>query len=202
MHRMSKAPATQGPADPYPEHPGRVSDFSYEDGLMLLRLKDAVSARKGRDADYIVGADYTITYHLDGTGPHKITVPRGMMTDLVSVPPLFRTWVGRVGPYLEAAIVHDYLYIAWQDEDGGVPRKQDRRFADQLFLVGMRAAKVRSYSAWPIYVAVRLMGGFAYWRREKERYVDLSDPTIVAQFPRPIGEALARSCGLDGQAEL
>lgn len=201
MQRMSTAPRTEGPTNPYPDETGEVDGIAYRTGLMLLRLKDAVPLRKGADADYIVGADYAITYRLNGQEERTVTVPRGMLTDLVSVPPVFRSWVGRVGPHLEAAIVHDYLYIAWQDADGGVPRRQDRRFADQLFLKAMRAAKVSRVASWTIYGAVRLFGGFAFRRREKERYVDLSDSDITDQFPKPIGEALVHSCQLDPQPQ-
>ena len=96
---------------PYPE-PGWkcISDFKYESDLKLMRKKETPTG-VDRETQYIVAGDYTVSYCLDGK-PDKITVPNGMPTDLVSVPPMFRFYVGRVGPHLESCIVHDYLYYA------------------------------------------------------------------------------------------
>lgn len=192
MIRSSAPPDRAGPGpNPYPEQTGTITDVTYDTGLVLLRLKDAVKLRDGEDADYIVGADYSISYRLDGGPQRTITVPRGLITDLASVPQFARTLVSRVGPHLEAAIVHDYLYIAWQDFDGGVPRPQDRNFADALFLEAMVAANVGWVGRNSIHRAVRAFGWWAFASREDSRYVDLDDPDVVAQFPRPIGGVLA-----------
>ncbi|MCY4463595.1 MAG: DUF1353 domain-containing protein [Albidovulum sp.] len=68
-----------------------------------------------------------------------LKVKRGFPTDLTSVPRPFRPFVGRVGPHLEASIIHDYLYVAWQI--GGLPPTDDmRRFSDEVMLAAMPAS--------------------------------------------------------------
>ena len=125
--------------NPYPDVEwSEIFDFRYLTPLILRRESEAVRTRgnKNKDAHYIVGADYQVAYSLDGQ-ERTIVVLRGMLTDLASVPRIaVLGGIGRVGPHLEASIVHDFLYIAWQYLNP--PREaqpQDRRFADELFLV-------------------------------------------------------------------
>ena len=40
----------------------------------------------------------------------------------------------RVGPHLEASIVHDWLYVAWQLEEGTEATEEWRLFADESFV--------------------------------------------------------------------
>ena len=129
----------------------RISEFRYKSDLKLMRLKDGLP-NLDREAQYIIAKDYKVSFVLDGA-PHCIRVPRGTLTDFASVPRLFRIFVGRVGPHLEAAIIHDYLYIAWQLA-GLVPDEGMRRFADKLMLVAMHAAGM-GCKARLIYWAVR-----------------------------------------------
>ena len=84
-------------------------------------------------------------------------VHEGMFTDLSSVPRIARGIVGRVGPHLEASIVHDWLYVAWQVEEIK-PTDEMRQFADDVFRAGMQKAKVGALKRWAIYQAVRLGG--------------------------------------------
>ena len=77
------------------------------------------SERLGEDGDYILQHPFEADYEIDGDEWRRLTVPRGLITDLTSVPRPLRVFVGRVGPWLEAAIIHDYLYVAWQDVRGG-----------------------------------------------------------------------------------
>jgi len=165
----------------FPEDFSEISKFRYETGLSLLRLQNAAKLRIGEDAEYIVGADYTVTFTVDDEET-KVTVPAGLVTDLASVPLLLRWLVGRVGPHLEAAIVHDYLYVAWRFNGRGVRRK-DRRFADAVMLAGMRAADVNPIFRTFIYWSLRLFGNWAYTRENTDLFVDLTDPAIIAQFP-------------------
>ncbi len=168
---------------PYPPDWRDLGAVRFLTDLVLLRLKDAVQMRDGEDADYIVGEDYTISLVVDGM-EWGITVPAGLITDLTSVPALLRWYVGRVGPWLEAAIVHDYLYIAWQDVEGRKPLDRDRAFADLVMLRAMEAAKVGLVRRWLIYGAVRAFGGFGFVRRSRDRYVDLPDRLDTFTVPR------------------
>lgn len=96
-----------------------------------------------------------------------------MLTDLSSVPRLTRPILDRVGPHLEGSIVHDFLYVAWQDVLGRGARDDDRRFADQLFKVAMEEAGAATTKRWLIYQAVSTFGGGAFKDSDEQRYVDL-----------------------------
>ena len=73
--------------------------------------------REQASVSYIVDQDYTVSFDVDDV-EKTLTVPRGMLTDLASVPRVARGRVGKVGPHLAASIVHDFLFIAWQLLDG------------------------------------------------------------------------------------
>ena len=163
--------------NPYPEDEWEdISEFRYQTPMILRREAEAVRTRgnKNKDADYIVGEEYAVSYKLDGQ-ERKIVVPRGMLTDLSSAP-RFAVLAGirRVGPHLEASIVHDFLYIAWQYlEPVREARRPDRRFADELFLVGMKRASVQSFQREAIYRAVSWFGGSFYASEDPNAFVDL-----------------------------
>ena len=157
--------------NPYPEPAGLdITRFVYCTPLHLCRCKEAVQRRQGGDADYIVSRPYTVRFRYNGVD-REIAVPEGMVTDLTSVPGFARIFVGRVGPHLEAAIVHDFLYIAWQDMGERGVRREDRRFADRLIYAAMKAAGVHFFKRWLIYIAVMIFGGIPYARRDGIRYV-------------------------------
>ncbi len=112
---------------PYPNPPvwAGISGFRYESDLKLARRKDGLP-QVSREAQYIVAKDHSVSFCLDGER-RRIRVTKGTLTDLASVPRPFRILVGRVGPHLEAAIVHDYQYIAWQ-RAGLAPDEADAAF--------------------------------------------------------------------------
>ena len=161
--------------DPYPRRGSTISEFRYESDLYLLRLSKRIKGI-AREAQYIVAEPYTVSFRLEGEERRRrITVPRGMVTDLASVPSFLRWYVGRVGPHLEAAIVHDFLYGAWLllDRSPGEPM---RRFADNVMLVAMQAAGMCG-KARVIHRAVR-MGGRRSFHDCQRRYVDLDSTTM------------------------
>ena len=159
--------------NPYPDGAwSEISGFTYDTGLHLQRSIEAVQVREGDDADYILGRDYTVSFGLDDSR-RAITVPQGMLTDLSSVPGIARSIIGRVGPHLEASIVHDFLYIAWQDIAGRGARKEDRKFADKLMREAMKAANVSGAKRFLIYAAVKTFGWSAYRKPDPDRYVRL-----------------------------
>ena len=155
--------------------------FRYASDLTLRRRIESVVTRDGHDALYEVADPFTVRL-FDG---FDLTVPAGFMTDLASVPRCFRWAVGRVGPYLEAAIVHDYLYASiraeherdrkreawpgamgppswtlWPTKAGGHGIVVERVHADWVMRVAMDAAEVPRWKARLIWLAVRLGG----WR--------------------------------------
>ncbi|MEM8741129.1 MAG: DUF1353 domain-containing protein [Pseudomonadota bacterium] len=128
--------------NPYPDAGwGEIAAFRYLDDLHLCRAVEAIRRAGGRDSEYIVAQSYSCAYTLDGE-EKTLTVPAGMLTDLTSVPSLGRVVVGRVGKHLEAAILHDFLFIAWQFVEGRGARFSDFRFSNALMLAATETAKV------------------------------------------------------------
>ena len=163
--------------NPYPDGEwSEITDFCYLTSLILRREPKAVRTRgnKNKDADYILGEAYSVSYKLDGA-EQNLTVPRGMLTDLASVPRIASlAGIGRVGPHLEASILHDYLYIAWQYLDPEhAPQRADKQFADELFRVAMTETSVKPLRREIIYRAVRWFGWSVYLERDPGAFVDL-----------------------------
>ena len=94
-----------------------------------------------------------------------LTVPKGYITDMASVP---RAAWAFIAPFdvARAAICHDVMY----EKINAVRKKvtkaefsKMRAIADTVFLHGMEAAepKVASWKKWSSYYAVRMFGRFA-----------------------------------------
>ena len=97
---------------------------------------------------------------------HSIRAPRGTLTDLSSAPRLLRPFVGRVGPHLEATVVHDYLYVGWQVFNL-TPTDDMRLFSDKVMLAAMLASGM-GCKAYAIYWAIRLFGTCIFYGRNPE----------------------------------
>ena len=178
--------------DPYVARDADVSDFRYETDLVILRMREACPMGEDREADYIVAAPYRVSFLADGER-HTIEVPKGMLTDLTSVPRPFRWLVERVGPHLEAAIVHDFLFIAWQDLGRGAQR-EDWLFANRVMVAGMRAARIRPWICWVIAWALSTRFSWTLYRARDAppRYVDLDAAPVKTQgFDPDEGEPMA-----------
>jgi hypothetical protein len=190
--RMERHDHPARPANPYPDRWTTLSDFEYLSALSLIRPVNTVRERLGEDGEYILQHDFEVALGIDGDR-RGITVPRGLITDLTSVPRVFRIFVGRVGPWLEAAILHDYLYIAWQDVPGLAPRPSDRLFADRVMLLAMEAAAVGRATRWAIYLCLRAFGGRAFRRHETRRYAELEDQALEGSLAFTIPEEPAHA---------
>ena len=121
--------------------------------------------RTGEDADYVLSHNYeavAVIADSGGTKEFAICVPRSFLTDLSSVPRWGRWLVSRVGPHLEASIVHDWLYVAWQHEKKDAMEAM-RGFADDVFRAAMEEAKVMGWRIWLICQAVRFGGRSAFY---------------------------------------
>lgn len=145
--------------NPYPGQFDRVDDFQYHTRLVLAREPEALRDRARRGNSYVVAEPYTVSFRVDGGTRRFLTVPAGMLTDLVSVPWGSRNIVGKVGPHLEAAIVHDYLFIAWQMLEAHGARRIDFRFANAVMFAGLRAADV----PWIMRTAIQTGLRFPYF---------------------------------------
>ncbi len=154
---------------PYPA-PGWkcITGFRFKTDLCLTRLQER-DPRFKSEKQYLVAKDYIIRVELDGSTVQVITVPRGTVTDLASVPRIFRWYVGRVGRHLEASIVHDWLYVAWQ-EHRLPPTDNMRLFSDRIMLAGMQASGM-GCKAYAIYWAIRAFGTCVFYGRNPKPYI-------------------------------
>ncbi len=89
----------------------------------------------------------------------KICVPVGFVTDLASIPWLFRRVLPKSGPYNKAAVIHDWLYRNHTFE---------RSRCDDILLEAMAFEGVGYCKRYTIYWAVRA-GGWLPWMNEKRR---------------------------------
>jgi hypothetical protein len=85
-----------------------------------------------------------------------ITVPKGFVSDLASIPRPLQNFIQKDEP-LEAAIIHDWLY-SWQCGLG-----ISREAADNIFLEAMTVAGMGRIKRGLVYNAVRYFGGKS-WR--------------------------------------
>lgn len=171
-------------SNPYPASWTVLDGFRYRSALSLIRPLGSVVSRLGEDGDYVLDRDFDASLLVDGEEV-LLTAPRELITDLTSVPWLFRLFVGRVGPWLEAAILHDYLYVAWELVPGKTPDPRDRLFADRVMLLAMEAARVRWLRRWLIYGSIRAFGAGAYARRSNRIFADLDAPAYDTPLVLP-----------------
>lgn len=79
------------------------------------------------------------------------TIPAGFITDLASIPPIFKPFFPVYGKYTKAAVMHDCHYIE---------QHISRKDADGIFRRTMREStvgKIRRYLMW---FAVRIGGSY------------------------------------------
>ncbi|MEP9351258.1 DUF1353 domain-containing protein [Xanthobacter sp. KR7-225] len=86
--------------------PGWVNRFGGKLVLVLLDNKYAPSIRNGRSL-WALRDDLS---YRPSNGDDVITVRKGSVTDLTSVPRLAWMLIPPDGPWVKAAVVHDYLY--------------------------------------------------------------------------------------------
>jgi hypothetical protein len=99
-----------------------------------------------------------LTYHL--TAPMAamyslghISVPRGFITDLASIPRLLRPVLDQNDASRAPAVLHDYLYCG---------QFTSRAAADLLFLEALQRAGISRIKRYAMYAAVRTFGR-SYW---------------------------------------
>lgn len=93
--------------------------------------------------------------HLYENNYVRIVVPEGFECDGATVPRVLWTIFPRVGKYLRATVIHDWLY-----------RQRDisRRVADAFFLEIMEIDSVPKLTGLCMYWAVRAFG-WMYWKK-------------------------------------
>lgn len=87
----------------------------------------------------------------------NIIVPDGFITDLASIPKVFRGVFDQNGASRRSAVLHDWLYCS---------QICSRRTADYLFLCAMKADGVGFVTRRLMYTAVRAGGWRYYGQRE------------------------------------
>lgn len=100
--------------------------------------------------------------------PFTITVPKGFLTDLASVPKLFHGITPPDGPWEAAAVVHDFLYQlrprGIDEVDSNSPHSLmesylSRFVCDRIFYLAMRDSGVSTGVAGTFFNVVRAGGG-------------------------------------------
>ncbi|WP_421709901.1 DUF1353 domain-containing protein [Algihabitans sp.] len=145
-------------ASPYPEAFKRIDDFDYSSHLHIGRKANKILRYRQSETNYVVLRDYRVGFAVDGQ-PRELIVPAGMITDLASVPAFARPAIGRVGPHLEASIVHDFLFVAWQLLPRGIARRSDWRFANEVMYAALRKTAMSGWKQWAIR---RALNGFSW----------------------------------------
>ena len=100
---------------------------------------------------------WTLATEFRFVGSKIIDVPAGFLTDGASVPRVFWSLFDPTGPYLQAAVIHDYLYNT---------QVFSRETADEVFLEAMKACGVGFITRQTVYRAVRF-GGWVAWKNNK-----------------------------------
>jgi hypothetical protein len=169
------------PVDPYPPSSDfRIVDFRYIDHLQLVRY-NARPKSSEPNSSWQLAQHYAVEIDIDYrdvSGQRKeecwrVMAPRGLYTDLSSVPAFGRWIVSKVGPHLEASIIHDYLYMKWTDNRLNDHRFCDWVFADECLRAGMK--KLGEFSWFQRFVvnfAVGTVGWVIFWRK-KHRFSEL-----------------------------
>jgi hypothetical protein len=146
-----------------------VSRFTSHLGLQLVENDegDPIETADGRCVWEVI---YPLTYDVgvEGSG-ESITVPAGATTDLASIP-RFAWSIGFPpdGPWLKAAVVHDFLYRSNGNCSfgGRVYRTRmkpySRKEADGVLREAMKVLGVGGFERFVIYEAVRV-GGARGW---------------------------------------
>lgn len=141
-----------------------MSEYKISGGVLhLTRFKDPV---------YILTRPITWSPDSPNSNFKPVTVPKGFVTDLASIPPFFFFALRPDGKYTHPAIVHDYLY--WTQT---VSRKE----ADEIFRIGLKEFDTGKIQSIGIYKAVRWGGGTAWNNNKKAK--ERGEKRILKKFP-------------------
>ncbi len=100
----------------------------------------------------------------------RITIPKGFVTDLASVPQIFWSVLPKTDKYMSAAILHDYLY--WD-------QRCTQQQADALLKQAMDEFGVSAEKSSTVYDAVRFFGASSWKQNRKNN--DAGNPRIMTE---------------------
>ncbi len=145
------------------------SRFEHKLYLVLLDNRDRPAVRAGRS---LWALQRPMTYRT--VAGDAIVVPAGFVTDLASVPRPVWSFYPPDGPWVKAAVVHDFLYDTqgdgrWGKKSQGVNRAKpySRKESDDILLEGMVDRHIGWWERTVIWTSVRL-GGHGGWVRAGE----------------------------------
>lgn len=134
--------------------------------LVLLDRRSEPSLKGGRS---LWGVQRPLCYQTGDDPTELITVPAGFVTDLASVPRPVWSVYPPDGPWVKAAVVHDFLYDTggrgiWNSRIGITrDRPYSRSEADGILREAMADRNVGRWEQAVIWTAVRL-GGRRGWK--------------------------------------
>jgi hypothetical protein len=144
------------------EADGYVNHFDGKLYIVLLDDKTHGSLRGGRS---LWALTKTLTYTPTGA-TDQITVPKGFVTDLASIPRPFWDLLPPDGPWTKAAVIHDYLYYTqgsgvWNKHPKTITKATPytRAEVDWILRDAMQDRGVDLVRRNIIYLAVRVGGG-------------------------------------------
>lgn len=153
------------------EHPRSAEDWM-DDWMKASRAPDGV-LRLSRFVEPIYFLTDPIGWKPEpGEKLPSVTVPKGFVTDLASIPTVFYSLLRPDGEYAYAAIVHDYLY--WT-------QTHPRAIADSILKRGMEDFQVAGWKVLAIYEAVRAGGGSSW--NENARLKKHGERRVLKKFP-------------------
>jgi hypothetical protein len=138
--------------------------------LYLVLLDDKATCSETGDGRCKWGVVKPVAY-VPSNGTDRITVPKGFPTDLTSIPRFAWTLLPPDGPWLKAAVIHDFLYRTcgrgvWLNQPNGLTRHcapnvdcYRREEADWILRDAMKDRGVGVVKRNIIWAAVRLGGG-------------------------------------------
>ena len=94
-----------------------------------------------------------------------IEIPNGFVTNLVSVPRIFRGFISPHGRYTKAAVAHDYLYSEYAKMFNTMTLvwiNPDQEQADKAFYHLMMELDVKEWRCNLMYRMVRIFGRFHF----------------------------------------
>jgi len=124
---------------------------------MKNKFDGPLSIKYDLRASQVLGGEYwrvikSFRFQIDAD--NWVFVPSGMLTDLGSVPKLFRGIISEQGAAAQAYVVHDQLCEYLSITENGKPKSITRQMADLILLDALQAAGVGYTTAYLIYNAV------------------------------------------------
>ena len=186
---MSELDTVSGPTREAAAAGGAPPDWKDRFGgklvLVLLDNKYTPSIKQGRS---LWGLQRTLSYE-PSNATDTITVPRGFVTDLASIPRFVWTLLPPDGPWVKGAVIHDFLYATrgtsqWKRQPPGNTRAQPytRAEADWILRDALKNRGVDLLRRNVIWLAVRFGGGRGWGKDDsRQKRVTAAEEAYVTQ---------------------